>query len=45
MRVAQLKQILQSKGEACRECVEKADYVARIRQVFGVGGAPAHSEL
>ncbi|KAI7835464.1 hypothetical protein COHA_010639 [Chlorella ohadii] len=36
MRVAQLKQILQTKGEACRECVEKKDYVAKIRQVFGV---------
>jgi len=38
MRVGQLKQILESKGEKCRECVEKADYVARIREVFGVAG-------
>lgn len=37
MRVAQLKQILQAKGEACRECVEKQDYIAKIRQVFGLG--------
>lgn len=28
--------LLQTKGEACRECVEKKDYVAKIRQVFGV---------
>ncbi|PSC75035.1 domain containing [Micractinium conductrix] len=38
MRVAQLKQILESRGEKCRECVEKGDYVARIRQVFGLAG-------
>ncbi|KAL4447472.1 hypothetical protein ABPG75_004691 [Micractinium tetrahymenae] len=39
MRVSQLKEILESKGEKCRECVEKSDYIARIRQVFGVDGA------
>lgn len=44
MRVAQLKQLLQAKGEACRECVEKRDYIARVKQVFGVGGG-AHTEL
>lgn len=38
MRVSQLKQILESKGEKCRECVEKGDYIARIRQAFGVNG-------
>lgn len=27
----------QAKGEACRECVEKQDYIAKIRQVFGLG--------
>lgn len=44
MRVAQLKQILQSKGEACKECVEKGDYVAKIKEVFGLSGA-ARDEL
>lgn len=38
MRVSQLKQILESRGEKCRECVEKGDYIVRIRQVFGVDG-------
>ena len=36
MRVGQLKQILESWGESCRECVEKADFVAKVKQVFGV---------
>jgi hypothetical protein len=43
MRVGQLKQILQSRGEACKECVEKADFVEKIKQVFGVG-QPAAGE-
>ncbi|EFN59909.1 hypothetical protein CHLNCDRAFT_132941 [Chlorella variabilis] len=48
MRVGQLKQILESRGEKCKECVEKADYVAKIRAVFGIGDTaqqPPHSEL
>jgi hypothetical protein len=47
MRVAQLKQILETRGEKCKECVEKGDYIAKIREVFGLAAAPAatHSEL
>lgn len=44
MRVGQLKQILETRGEKCKECVEKGDYIAKIRQVFGVDSG-AHSEL
>ena len=36
MRVAQLKQILEARGATCRDCFEKADYVARVRQEFGL---------
>ena len=37
LRVAQLKQLLQDKGLACPECVEKGDYVARVRGIYSVG--------
>ena len=43
MRVSQLKQILESRRESCRECVEKQDYVRRIKEVFGVA-EPAASQ-
>ncbi|XP_066240744.1 cerebral dopamine neurotrophic factor [Saccopteryx leptura] len=33
MRVAELKQILDSWGEECRACVEKADYVNLIQEL------------
>ncbi|KAI3429290.1 hypothetical protein D9Q98_005386 [Chlorella vulgaris] len=45
MRVSQLKQILESRGEQCKDCVEKSDFVDKIRQVFGVAGSGAHTEL
>ena len=44
MRVSQLKQILESRRESCRECVEKQDYVRRIKQVFGVADPVAASQ-
>jgi hypothetical protein len=33
MRVAQLKQLLADRGVACRECVEKADFVKRLQSL------------
>lgn len=33
MRVAELKQILESWGEECRACAEKNDYVNLIREL------------
>ena len=36
MRVAQLRQLLEARGVTCRECVEKGDFVARVRQEFGL---------
>lgn len=45
MRVGQLKQMLAAKGAACKECVEKSDYVAKVKEVFGVSEAAAHEEL
>jgi hypothetical protein len=45
MRVSQLKQILESRGEQCKDCVEKSDFVDKIRQVFGVAGSGADTEL
>ncbi|XP_008585460.1 PREDICTED: cerebral dopamine neurotrophic factor [Galeopterus variegatus] len=38
MRVAELKQILQSWGEECRACAEKTDFVRLIREL-----APQHA--
>lgn len=45
MRVPQLKQLLQSRGVVCRECVEKADYVAKLKEAFGVASGGAREEL
>lgn len=40
MRVAELKQILQSWGEECRACAEKNDYVNLIKEL-----APKYVEM
>ena len=37
LRVAQLKQLLKDKGVACPECVEKSDYVSRVRGIYAAG--------
>jgi hypothetical protein len=34
LKVSQLKQILQTKGLTCKDCVEKADYVRQLQQVL-----------
>ncbi len=36
LRVGQLKLLLESKGVVCKDCVEKADYVSKIREVYSV---------
>lgn len=33
MRVARLREILAEQGEECVGCAEKADFIAKIRQV------------
>ncbi|CAL8467437.1 g6975 [Coccomyxa elongata] len=34
LRVTQLKQLLKDRGVMCPECVEKSDYVTRVRELF-----------
>ncbi len=34
LRVTQLKQLLKDRGESCPECVEKRDYVKRVRSLY-----------
>ena len=34
LRVTQLKQLLKDRGVMCPECVEKSDYVTRVRDLF-----------
>jgi protein disulfide-isomerase-like protein len=38
MRVGQLKELLHSKGEMCSDCLEKGDFIAKVRSVFNVEG-------
>lgn len=40
LRVNQLKELLEARGVQCKECLEKGDYVKRLREVLagGVGG-------
>ena len=33
LRVGQLKQLLKDRGVSCLECIEKADYVSRLREL------------
>lgn len=40
LRVSQLKELLEARGVTCRECLEKGDYIKRLRQVVA-----GHSEL
>lgn len=35
-KVKQLKQLLASKGQACPDCIEKADYLRRVREAYGL---------
>jgi len=37
MRVSQLKQLLQAKGVACENCLEKGDYVKKLQEIVAVG--------
>ena len=34
LRVGQLKQVLEARGVACAECIEKGDFVRRVREVL-----------
>lgn len=34
LRVTQLKQLLKDRGVMCPECVEKNDYVKRVRDLY-----------
>jgi len=36
MRVAQLKEILRSHGESCMGCADKAEFVAKVKEVAGL---------
>lgn len=37
LKVTQLKQLLKDRGVACPECVEKNDYVNRVRSLYVSG--------
>lgn len=41
LRIAQLKDLLEQHGQKCFNCVEKSDYVKRVRETLGLaaGGA------
>ncbi|KDD74154.1 hypothetical protein H632_c1525p0, partial [Helicosporidium sp. ATCC 50920] len=41
LRVGQLKTMLAARGEACADCVEKGDFVARLRALMDAGQAQA----
>jgi hypothetical protein len=34
LRVTQLKQLLKDRGVSCPDCVEKSDYVKRVRDLY-----------
>lgn len=36
MRVPQLKALLEAKGVECPECVEKGDFIKRVREAYGL---------
>ena len=36
LRVGQLRQMLQARGQVCSDCVEKDDYVRRVKQAYGL---------
>jgi len=33
LRVGQLKELLRDRGVACRECIEKGDFVAKLKEL------------
>ncbi len=45
LRVSQLRELLEARGVQCRECLEKGDYVKRLREVLGLGGGASRTEL
>lgn len=45
MRVGQLKELLANLGAKCVGCSEKADFVARVLELRGEGGAGSSGEL
>lgn len=36
LRVSQLKQLLEARGVACHDCVEKGDYMRHVRDAYGL---------
>lgn len=36
MRVSQLKHMLAARDAPCLDCLEKADFIRRVREVYGV---------
>ena len=47
LKVGQMKQILTAKGAQCKDCIEKSDFVKRVREVLGLQEPlqTDHSEL
>ena len=39
LKVTQLKQLLKDRGVSCPECVEKNDYVKRVRSLYVSGSS------
>lgn len=39
LRVGQLKQVLEARGATCAECIEKGDYVRRVKEVLAAAKA------
>lgn len=36
MRVGQLKQLLSNKNASCKECVEKADFIKKVKEIYQI---------
>jgi protein disulfide-isomerase-like protein len=45
MKVSQMKQILAAKGASCRDCVEKSDFVRKLKEVMAGAAGGGHTEL
>lgn len=39
LKVTQLKQLIKDGGVSCPECVEKSDYVKRVRSLYVSGSS------
>ena len=39
LKVTQLKQLMKDRGVSCPECVEKNDYVKRVRSLYVSGSS------